>query len=302
MDYVRTYAEFLKKFLKPKRKLKVVFDCSNGVTSLVIKRLKNSAAGKLEVILINEKIDGNFPAHGPNPLISGATKQLEKEVKKQKADLGVIFDGDGDRAFFIDDRGRFLDGDSATYFLARELKPKRLVVDLNAGSLIKKGFGGSRGVRVVISRIGTYFMKKTMRDHRASFAAERSGHFYFKEFFNSDSGIFAAIKMINAVSKMKTGEFSRRLDSLPKYYRAELALPIKNKNTPSILKKLEKSYRNSATNVSRLDGLTLEFNWGWLNIRPSNTEPLLRVNAEAADRAVMAKEIRALQKILTTNY
>ena len=120
-NYLNTYVNFLKKFLKPIRPLKIIFDCSNGATGLVLKKLLQTTNyppkarlvkdGKLQTSLINNKPDGNFPGHGPNPWANGATSQLQKEVLTQKADLGIIFDADGDRVFFIDNLGRVVEPD-----------------------------------------------------------------------------------------------------------------------------------------------------------------------------------------------
>src|SRR3989338_9454836 len=132
MDYIKSYIDFLIQFIKVKRPVKVVFDCSNGVTGIILKELfrkskiKNQKS-KIDAVFINDKVDGNFPAHGPNPLVKGATKQLEREVRKPRrwvgaptakrvgADLGVIFDGDGDRGVFFDNKGRWIDPNEAAF-------------------------------------------------------------------------------------------------------------------------------------------------------------------------------------------
>ena len=296
MDYLELYSDFLKKFLKPKRKLKVVFDCSNGTTGIILKKLfrQPDVKPQVSVVLINDNPDGSFPAHGPNPLIKGATKQLEKAVKEEKADLGVIFDSDGDRAFFVDGLGRLIDGDAVTKLLIEELNPKNIVVDINTGWLIKKS-------KVIISRTGTYFIKEAMGKYKANLGAERSGHYYFssgKNKFYFDSGILAAIHMINHISKMKSEEFYAYLGNLEKYCRFSEDFIVSEKNKKKILNLIIRKYGKSAEKISKLDGITIEFEKWWYNVRPSNTEDLLRLNIETIDKKMLKKKLREIKKLI----
>lgn len=285
-DFLILYSSFLKKFLKSKRQLKVVFDCSDGTAGGAVKELfKNS---KIKIILINGRPDGNFPAHGPNPLLKGAASQLEKRVKKEKADLGVIFDADGDRVFFVDNRGRWVDPNESAYVLTKLFKPSYVV-----------GVVSSKRVKTkdaIISRVGHYFFKNLMREKKASLGLEHSGHYYFQKFFYCDSGILAAVEVINFVSGLKI-DFAGWLDALPKYYRSgEINFEVKDKE--KITRKIEKEYGGAADKISKLDGLTMEFNWGWFNIRPSNTEPLLRLNVEAASKKVLKEKSEKIKKLI----
>jgi len=308
MDYIKEYANFLRKFLKPirqvrgkpKRKLKVIFDCSNGTTGIIIKNLVSSIQN-LEAILINDRPDGNFPAHGPNPLAPGAADQLKKEVLKQKADLGVIFDADGDRVFFADNRGRWVDPNEIAYILMQLFKPP-YVIGIVSSRRLKKLSGAksaSGGRKVFISRVGHYFFKKLMREKKASLGLEHSGHYYFQNFFYCDSGILAAIEVINFVSGLKT-DLAGWLDGLPPYYRSgEINFEVRDKE--KVLKAIEKKYKNSAGKIFKLDGLTLEFNWAWLNIRASNTEPLLRLNIEATSKKLLNEKLKEIKKLLVVS-
>lgn len=294
MDYISLYAKFLKNFLKPKRRLRVVFDYSNGTTGQIVKKLKVESK-KLTVILINDKPDGNFPAHGPNPLAEGATKQLEKEVKKQKADLGVIFDADGDRVFFLDNRGHWIDPNETAYILTRLFKPP-YVVGIVSSWRLKKLTTNNQQQTMFTSRVGHYFFKNLMREKKASLGLEHSGHYYYKKFFYCDTGILTAIEVINFVSGLKNG-LADWLDALPKYYRSgEINFEVKDKET--VIKKLEQNYKSSAKQIIKLDGLTLEFDWGWFNVRPSNTEPLLRLNVEAADKNTLDKKLKEIKSFI----
>lgn len=302
MDYINIYADFLKNFLKPQRKLKVVFDCSNGTAGIILKNLKTK---KLKAILINQIPDGNFPAHGPNPLKFGALKQLQNEVKKQKADLGMIFDADADRVFFVDNLGRFVNPDIIARLLIWHLKPRKVIIDIRTGWLVRKPTTNNlrpttNNQQLIISRVGHYFIKKLMREIKANFAAEYSGHYYFKKFFYADSGILAAIEAINAVSKLpyKLSDF---IDLLPQYHRSD-ELNFKVKNPQECLKKIEqalkaKNYKLKAK-ISYLDGLTMEFEEWWFNLRPSNTEPLIRLNIEAKSKKLLNQKIKELRNFL----
>ena len=327
MKYIKIYADFLKKNLNPQRKLKVVFDCSNGTTELILKHLNTE---KLKTTFINNIPDGNFPAHGPDPLKKNAMNDLRLAIRRHKADLGIIFDADGDRVFFADNKGRFINPDAIARLLIWNLKPKKIIIDIRTGWLVKNlksqsapsasaswRMGRRRtNLKIIESKVGHYFIKKLMRKIDADFSAEYSGHYYFsarggsafggKKFY-FDSGIMAAIEVINAISKLpySTANF---MDLLPQYYRSP-ELNFKVKNTKNILKKIEKYFKSQTKSyklkaISYLDGLTMEFNppanrW-WFNLRPSNTEPLLRLNVEAENKKLLDKKIKILHSLIST--
>ena len=301
MDYFHLYFSFLKKFYSPNpdKKLKVVFDCSNGTAGLILEKFTTNHS-KLKIYFINDKPDGYFPAHGPNPLKPGAVKQLQAAVEKNKADLGIIFDADADRVFFVDDKSRFIDPDAVARLLIWHLKPKKVIIDVSAGWLVKK-------LKIIESKVGHYFIKQKMRKENADFGAEHSGHYYFKEFFGLDSGILAAIEVINAVSRLpyKLSDF---VEFLPKYYRSEINLKCKAesiKHKENLLKKIEgKNLLLNAKHlirISHLDGLTMEFSDWWFNLRFSNTEPLLRLNVEAKSQSSLKEQVSILADFIKTN-
>ncbi len=333
MNYLNIYAKFLKKFLKPQEKLKVVFDCSNGTTGLVLKGIINNELGiknkNKKFIILNSKPDGNFPGHGPDPLAKGAMNQLKKEVLRQKADLGAIFDADGDRVFFIDNLGHFVEPDIIARLLIWHLKPKKVIIDVRAGWLIRRGIMNNElGIKnknnksiihnskfIIQSKVGHYFIKKLMRKTDADFGAEKTGHYYFKKFFYCDAGILTAIEIINAVSKLpySLADFT---NLLPQYYRSEEINVKMNYESPKhpamagatgqagimnyeyLFKKFEKKYKNQAIKISRLDGLTMEFSDWWFNLRPSNTELLIRLNIEAKTPRLLKNKKEELIKLL----
>ncbi len=315
MRYIKTYADFLKKNLNPQKKLRVVFDCSNGTAGLILKKLikaKSSRlrrgspkAAKLKANLINDVPDGNFPAHGPNPLKKSALNDLQSTIKKYKADLGIIFDADGDRVFFADNKGRFINPDAIARLLIWHLKPKKVIIDARTGWHVKQLTADN--LQLITSRVGHFFIKKLMRKTNADFAAEYSGHYYFKKFFFADSGILAAIEIINAISKLpySSADF---INLLPQYYRSS-EINFKIKNLRESIKKIENYFKSQNTkykilNTNYLDGLTMEFTspageW-WFNLRPSNTEPLLRLNIEAENKKLLDKEIKKLYSLTSS--
>lgn len=311
MTYQELYANFLKKFLKPQKPLKVVFDCSNGTTGIILGKLfqlnvesKKIKGDKLKTNslinykLINEIPDGNFPAHSPNPLDRNVLGDLKFAMRKNKADLGVIFDADGDRTFFIDDKLRLIDPQEIAHLLIWHLRPKKIIIEPRIGYLINKGIDPK--IKISLSRVGHYFFKIKMRKENADFGCERSGHIFLKKFFYADTGILTAIEVINAISKLPY-KFSDFIDLLPKYYdtgEINIKHKLKINEFKKILDKVKKIYsldnKYKILNTNQLDGLTMKFNDHWFNIRPSNTEPVVRIVVEAIDRQTLAKEKKKL--------
>ncbi len=302
MDYLSLYVTFLKRFLKVKRHLKVVFDSSNGTTGLVLKPLFRNHPF-IEPVFINAEPNGNFPAHGPNPLDPKALADVGQAVKKHKADAGVVFDADGDRAFFVDNLGRPLAADEAALLVGKNLKGPVVLTPLS-GFLLRDQLKKA-GRKIVDSRVGNYFIKKIMQKKRIAFGAEISGHYYFKDFFFVDSAIFATIQFLNSLSGLKK-PLSAWLGSLPMYYRIpETNFVIQNK--AAMMKKIEARYKKEARRITHLDGVSMEFGpstgsgqvqqW-WFNVRPSQTEDLLRLSLEAKDEKVLEKKLKELTQLI----
>lgn len=270
MNYLQRYINFLKKNLEPSKNLRVVFDCFNGAAGLILKIvLRNNK--KIQSVFLNDQPDGRFPAHGPNPLTPNALDQLAKKILTVKADLGAAFDADGDRAFFVDNQGRMVPAYLIAYLLFLYQKPPFVTEIITYESMKYAGLDQN----IHPSRVGTYFVKQAMKKWQAGAGAEYSGHYYFNDFFNSDSGILAAIKTINAVSRLPYS-LADFIDLLPQYCQIEsFNMPTADKE--KIITALAKIYRPRARRVSQLDGWTFEFDNGWFNIRASNTEPLIRL-------------------------
>ena len=306
-NYLNLYIGFLKGFIELKKPLKMVFDCSNGTAGLILKRFKipnpstksGLALSKVEwansrFIILNGKPDGNFLAHSPDPLSPGVMVQLSRAVKKHEADLGVIFDADGDRAFFVDNYGRKIPSYIIAHILFLESSPPFVVDILTFKALESADLLGDR--KILSSKVGTYFVKQLMMKYKATRGAEYSGHYYFKNGFYFDSGILTAIKVMNLVSKLPYS-FSDFIDLLPKKFYS-FNFDINVQQSKKVLMKIEKRYRKMVSKINKIDGLTFSFDNWWFNVRSSNTEPLLRFMGGANNKELMKKEVRKLKNLL----
>jgi len=289
-DITQGYVNYLRiKFLKNYRNLSVVIDFSNGagaVSKQVFDRLK------IKNRKICDKIDGRFPCHGPNPLIKNSAKKLSQEVKRSKADFGIIFDGDADRVFFVDEKGNFVKTDYAFAVLAEdELNKKKgsVYYDLRFSLIVEETIRKSGG-KPKIMRVGNNFMKEALlKDKNSVIAAEYSDHIMYRENFCIDDGLFAALKMINIVSKGK--KLSELVKPLKKYAISdEISFQVKNKD--NVLKSVEEKYKNHT--IMKIDGISVYAKDCWFNIRKSNTEPKVRMRAEAKDSKALKKLVKRL--------
>jgi len=271
------------------RPLKIVVDAGNGMAGhtapAIFKRLN------CELISMYFELDGSFPNHEANPIDSKNLKDLQKAVLKHKADLGLAFDGDADRCFLVDEKGIAVNPSDLTALIAsRELKK-------HPGSTIIYNLISSRAVLEVIeenggvglrSRVGHSYIKKMMAESKAIFGGEHSGHFYFDEFWRADSGALAALHAIAALG----GADKSMSQILKPFQRYVLSGEINSKvaDTTAAMHAVEQVYGaiNGLT-LDHLDGLTVNGDTWWFNLRPSNTEPLLRLNVEAKTAARMEK-------------
>ena len=288
-DYV-TYLidRFPKKTFK-KRKLKVVIDAGNGMAGFtapsVMKKLN------VELIPMYFELDGDFPNHEANPIEPKNLKDLQKRVKKEKADLGLAFDGDADRCFLVDENADLVNPSSLTALIAvRELKR-------NPGASIIYNLISSKAVPEIIlenggkpvrSRVGHSYIKSLMAQTGAVFGGEHSGHFYFADFWRADSGMLAALYALAELMDSPKS-LSEILESFDRYFSSgEINTQVKDagKSINLVRKKYEKE-----NEIDELDGLTVSSQKWWFNLRPSNTEPLLRLNVEA-DSPKLVAEIR----------
>jgi len=235
--------------------------------------------------------DGSFPNHEPNPLLPENREFITAKVTEERADLGIAFDGDADRCFFVDDSGEFVPGDFVTALLAESMLAKepgaKIIYDVRASWAVPDTIE-SRGGVALVNRVGHAFIKHRMRKEDAVFAGEVSGHYYFRDFFKADSGTIPALLMLELVSKSE-----KRLSEILRPYRERYFL-TGELNTPvtDVALKLQelKEHFRSQGEISHLDGISVTARDWHLNVRPSNTEPLLRLNLEALDPELMARK------------
>jgi phosphomannomutase len=272
--------------IKNIRPLKIVVDAGNGMAGHTAPAI--FARLNCEVIPMYFELDGTFPNHEANPLDETTLTDLKQAMKDHKADLGLAFDGDADRCFLVDERGVAVNPSALTALIAQRELIK------HPGSSIIYNLISSRAVQEVIdenggvglrSRVGHSYIKQMMADSGAIFGGEHSGHFYFKEFWRADSGALAALHAIAALGETTT-TMSELLAPYIRYF-ASGEINSKVADTKDATELVENSYTSEKLTIDHLDGLTVNGDTWWFNLRPSNTEPLLRLNVEASTQAQM---------------
>lgn len=271
------------------RPLKIVVDAGNGMAGhtapAVFKKIK------AEVVELYYELDGTFPHHEANPIDEENLKDLKKAVKKYKADIGLAFDGDADRCFLIDENGNGVNPSTLTALIAdRELArhPGSTIIYNLISSKAVREIVEEKGGTAVRSRVGHSYIKKLMADTGAVFGGEHSGHFYFKDFWRADSGMLAALHAIAALG-MSSTSLSQLLTPYSRYV-ASGEINSKVEDAAAKMEEIEAKFGKGRI-TDHLDGLTVEADSWWFNVRASNTEPLLRLNVEADNQALM-KQIR----------
>ncbi len=259
--------------------LRVVVDGGNGMAGPMVGPLLEHLG--LDLVETYFKPDGNFPDHEPNPLLEENRRFIIDKVTAEKADLGIAWDGDADRCFFIDDTGRFVDGDFLTALLAESILRKQ------PGSTILYDVRASRGVRdtveraggtALVNRVGHAFFKTRMRDEGGVFGGEVSGHYYFHDFYNADSGTIPALLILELLSVE-----GKTMSQLLEPYRSKYFISgeINSEVSDQEAKMAEIEERYSDGEITHLDGVSVDYDDWHFNVRPSNTEPLLRLNLES---------------------
>ncbi len=286
------YANFIRKNFSVEKPLQIVCDFGNGSAGKVLAEI-TPLFGTVTFHFLNELPDGRFPSRSPNPLTPGALDGLKEEVKKTKADLGVAFDADGDRAFFIDETGEQIPAYIIALMLTDQGK-KELVAEIQTFRALKNI--GYKGV-LYESPVGTRFVKEKMREVGAEVSAEYSGHYYFKEMFGSDSGVFALMRVLEVVSRLPC-PLPQFLLSIPKCYITEWNIHVANpvSSIEAISRKYEEKYRKADDlEKDKIDGIAF-FSRDWFfGMRPSNTEPLLRFYAGARSKEALDDLVREVR-------
>ena len=272
--------------LREIRPLKLVIDAGNGMAGYTAPAI--FARLNCEVIPMYFELDGSFPNHEANPLDETTLVDLKKAVKEHSADLGLAFDGDADRCFLVDENGEGINPSALTALIAeRELKKNpgsKIIYNLISSRTVQEVISENKGIGLR-SRVGHSNIKKLMAESGAVFGGEHSGHFYFKDFWRADSGALAALHAIAALGTSKES-ISELLASYSRYVQSG-EINTKVADVQQATEKVKERYSSTEVEIDYLDGLTVIGDSWWFNLRPSNTEPLLRLNVEAKDQAQM---------------
>ncbi len=307
IDIKEDYMKFLRKFKGDYSNLKIAFDLSNGMSCLFAKEIYK---GENAEFLFDE-MDGSFPNHEPNPLVAKNVEPLKQLVARTGADVGVIYDGDADRVMFVDDRARFVAPDLVIALMARyfcdergEKKPRVLQEirsSLSVAEFLRKNYDAD----VHTWRVGRAFAAPKLREIDGLWGGELAGHYYFKDFFYSDSGMLSSIIVLRIVSALKKQgiRLSEEMDRLTGYENSgEINFKVEDKKGAMEAVKAFFEASEKPTAVMDFDGYRLEFPKWWFNIRPSNTEPYLRFICEAVDKDLLARKIAAAQSLLEKEF
>jgi phosphomannomutase len=305
-DMLTEYAKYLRQLvdLSGIRPLKVVVDAGNGMGGFTVPAVLGTGCGlpalPLDIDALYFELDGSFPNHEANPIEPSNLVDLQKRVLEVGADIGLAFDGDADRCFLVDERGELISPSTLTALIAsRELKKA-------PGSTIIHNVITSKAVPEVIlenggtpvrTRVGHSFIKATMAETNAVFGGEHSGHFYFRDFWRADSGMLAALHALAALGETPDGTTISSLMREFDRYSNSGEINTKVKDQKAMTEKIRLAYAEGTT-TDEMDGLTVDGGEWWFNVRPSNTEPLLRLNVEARGEAQMVELRDAVLSIM----
>lgn len=284
-EYINFFASFAN---FGEKKFKIAIDFANAMGILeweIIKKFPNN----LNVVPMFENLDGKFPNHEANPLKTETLKDLQKKVIEENADLGMAYDGDADRIGFIDEKGEIIPMDLVTAIIAK------MVLEKNPGGKIYYDLRSSKSVKEIIEEnggvalecpVGHAKIKKLMKENNGAFAGELSGHYYFQANYSAEASTLAAIMLLNAMAE--GGKMiSELIQNARRYFHSgEINSEVENKD--AVIALLKEKYSDGK--ISEMDGVKIEFPDWWLNVRPSNTEPVLRLNLEANTKEMMEEK------------
>jgi phosphomannomutase len=294
-DLTPQYKDHVLKFLKPNlRKLKIAVDASNGMAGKSLPAIFGHLP--IEIIQINFEHIGKFK-HEPNPLVEKNLAELKRTVKKRKCHFGLCFDGDADRLMMVDEKARTVGCDLMTALIAqcflKQVPGATIVYDLRSSRIVVEQILANGGTPRR-ERVGHAFMKKALRDSHAVFGGELSGHFYYKDNFYADSGMITFAHLLNIVSASDK-PLSELIQPLRKYHSSgEINFTVEDKQ--AAMDAFARIY--SGGDIDHLDGVTVMFKDWWFNCRPSNTEPLLRLNIEAKSKDLLDEKLAEMTQQL----
>ncbi len=304
MDIRDEYITFLSKYKRDYSNLNIAIDLSNGMAALLIKDILGLESDTLHYLF--DELDGTFPNHEANPLIPENVEDLKKLVVNKRCDVGVIFDGDGDRVMFVDENGRFISPDLMIallghYFLEERGEKGIVLQDIRSSKAVAE-YLAPMGGEVATWRVGRAFAAPRLRELNGIYGGELAGHYYFRDFFYSDSGIMAALIILDVISGMKSKgvSLSELISRIEKYQNSgEINFRIEDKQRAmDVVRDFFISEEKPLASYD-FDGYREEFTDWWFNIRPSNTEPYLRFIAEATTKEVLDSKVSKVKELLS---
>ncbi len=299
-SFLDAYVDFMVQHLpKGISKSRVLIDPSHGVAGMILKEVAKRK-GFTNWVFFADTMDGSFSVHGPNPLMRESLLKFKKAVRKQDADFGVIFDVDADRVFFLRKGDKeYFRSDMFGLLVAREYLKQdvraKILYDVRSGTVLRDELL-RLGARPTLTRVGHPYFKDGIRIKKAPFGFELSGHYYFKEFFNVDSGIFAFLKFLGIFTTEKKGFSKEHALFATKVHSGEINYEVKNKE--KVMKQVETLFSSDGV-VSYFDGLSIEGKDFYINIRPSGTEDLIRLNVETKDSILMRSIVKKIKALIS---
>ena len=304
LDVTEDYLAFLLRYKGDYSNIRIAMDLSNGMANLYAKRIFGDAPEYLF-----DELDGRFPNHDPNPLIPKNIEALQALVRKSGADVGVIYDGDADRVMFVDENARFISPDLmiavlGRYFLVERGEKVLVLQDIRSSKAVGE-YLAPMGGEMRTWKVGRAFAAEKLREIDGVYGGELAGHYYFRDFFYSDSGLLASIIILNVVSALK--KEGRTLSSLiaeiEKYENSgEINFRLEDKAGAMEAVREMFCAQEKPTAFMDFDGYRVEFPQWWFNIRPSNTEPYLRFICEASSRELLDEKVAAVRKLLESEF
>lgn len=303
-DIREDYLAFLKKYMGDLSGLKLAFDLSNGMSSLFAKQIFGDAPE-----YIFDTMDGTFPNHEPNPLVHKNVVALEELVKKTGADAGVIYDGDADRVMFVDEKGNFVSPDLMIavlghYFIGERGEKGYVIQDIRSSKAIGE-YLEPMGAKMYTWKVGRANAARRLREIDGIWGGELAGHYYFKDFFYSDSGLLASILILRVLSNLKKEgiSFSQIIGKIARYQNSgEINFKLTDKQGAMDAVKAHFEEQEKPTAFMDFDGYRVEFPDWWFNIRPSNTEPYLRFICEATTKELLDKKVAEVKSLLQSQF
>lgn len=305
MDVRKDYIDFLLQYKGDYSGIKIAFDLSNGMSTLFAKEIYGEGPA-----YIFDEMDGRFPNHEPNPLVAKNVEPLKELVRKTGADVGVIYDGDADRVMFVDEKSQFVAPDlvialMSRYFIdERGEKNPRVLQEIRSSKAVGE-FLAPMGAEIHTWRVGRAFAAPKLREIDGLWGGELAGHYYFKDFFYSDSGMLASLIVLRIVAQLKKEgiTLSEMIGRIARYQNSgEINFRLEDKKGAMDAVKEYFSSMEQPEKVMDFDGYRLEFKEWWFNIRPSNTEPYLRFICEATSQELLEQKVAQAKELLITRF